>query len=921
MTINAQPDANIVATAAGVYAKIADVESRYPGMKIAVVFDQRGFIQDAISALEHTAILGALLAVAVIFLFLHSWRSTIIVAVSLPVSVLGTLFAGYVLGYTLNIMTLGGLALAVGLIVDDAIVVIENIYRHMARGQTPLVAAETATAEIFSAVLASSVTVITVFVPLVLIPGLQGLLFTPFAVMVMVGVGLSLVVAVTQVPMLSSLLLKAPAHAGTNGEANGATNGSTNGVHTNGNGATKGGSLYHRFSTGFDRRYERFANWYSRILARAVDRPALVAGGALAILVVTMIMMFFGAVQTELFPASNSRYARFNLQMPTGTAVSVTNATAVDIENRMMKDPRVENLGVQVGQSGPVGGTTITNQANLSVTLKPGVSGNSAQQFVTQWTAALTGSRAAGKGRGTRPLTAEQIADIRKHFGAPIPGLQVFGRTIDIVQNIIARGQDALQIQIFGPDIDTLYNLAEFTAIPKLQAGIPGLQPPQPGITNAQPEIDVNVNRTMAAQLGVDTNTISQDIDIATAGEIASYMQINGTQYPIEVQLPPDQRRTLQTIQNLMIPVSTTPTGMVVNSAGAGQATAGLSSVSGNVQVNSGFSPVGNYTLQTMPLAELANIQFGTGPSQITRQNKQREIDINAGLNIPLGAAVTQSTDDHELDHAAARISLGLRPAGAAAGPNLLQPRADRRARRAADLHAAGFAVRIGASPAGDHDFRSTRRNRRRIRHRSAQSRLAARSPMYSTSRIRSWRSASQRSSACLMLVGIVVKNAILVVEFTNQLRERGMDARDAILHAAPMRFARFLMTTLATIGGMLPIALGIEAGSETQAPLGTVVIGGLIVSTTLSLIVVPTIYLWVARNIEPRMGGFHRGVEAHAPVSEEEFTRSSDQRDRVTTLRRKDLGKEQRRHRDADGDDDDARILLRHLTKELAPK
>ena len=174
------------------------------------------------------------------------------------------------------------------------------------------------------------------------------------------------------------------------------------------------------------------------------------------------------------------------------------------------------------------------------------------------------------------------------------------------MQNIIARGQDALQIQIFGPDINTLYNLAEFTAIPKLQAGIPGLQPPQPGITNAQPEIDVNVNRTMAAQLGVDTNTISQDIDIATAGEIASYMQINGTQYPIEVQLPPDQRRTLQTIQNLMIPVSTTPTGMVVNSAGAGQATAGLSSVSGNVQVNSGFSPVGNYTLQTMPLAELA---------------------------------------------------------------------------------------------------------------------------------------------------------------------------------------------------------------------------------------------------------------------------------------------------------------------------
>jgi HAE1 family hydrophobic/amphiphilic exporter-1 len=874
MTINAQPNANIVATAVGVYQKIDQIQKRYPGMTIGVVFDQQGFIQDAISALEHTAILGALLAVFVIFLFLHSWRSTIIVAVSLPVSVLGTLFAGYVLGYTLNIMTLGGLALAVGLIVDDAIVVIENIYRHMARGQTPMVAAETATAEIFSAVLASSVTVITVFVPLVLIPGLQGLLFTPFAVMVMVGVGLSLVVAVTQVPMLSSLLLKSPASvsAATNGSLP-STNGSlpsTNGAaHTNG--TTKRDSLYHRFSTAFDRRYERFAGWYSRLLARAVDRPALIAGGALAILVVTGIMMYFGAVQTELFPSSNSRYARFNLQMPTGTAVSITNATAVDVENRMMKDPRVLNLGVQVGQSGPVGGTTITNQANLSVTLKPSVGGAAAQQFVTQWTAALTGSRAAGKGRGSRAMTPEQLAEIRKRYGAPIPGLQVFGRTIDIVQNIIARGQDALQIQIFGPDITTLYNLAEFTIIPKLQAGIPGLQPPQPGITNSQPEIDVNVDRTMAAQLGVDTNTISQDIDIATAGEIASYMQINGTQYPIEVQLPPDQRRSLQSIQNLLVPIASTPTGLVVNSAGAGQATAGLSSVSGSVQVNSGFSPVGNYTLQTMPLAELAQIQFGTGPSQITRQNKQREIDVNAGLNIPLGAAVTASTEIMN--------SIAL-PNGYywAFGPQVLQQGQTFSSLGLIVVLAVLLIYMLLAS-----QFES-------VLHPLVimiSVPLAATGVVFAIvlrnffgNLISGVTHGTYTEMAfgltafigVLMLVGIVVKNAILVVEFTNQLRERGMDAREAILHAAPMRLRPILMTTLATIGGMTPIALGLEAGSETQAPLGTVVIGGLIVSTTLSLLVVPTIYLWVARNVEPRMGGFHRGV-AEKPVEPEEFT------------------------------------------------
>ena len=304
--------------------------------------------------------------------------------------------------------------------------------------------------------------------------------------------------------------------------------------------------LYRRFAAGFDRRYERFAGWYARLLARAVDRPALVACGALAILAVTGVMLFFGAVQTEMFPTSNSRYARFNLHMPTGTAVSVTNAMAIDVENRMLKDPRVLNIGVQVGQAGFIGGTAVTNQANLSVTLKPDLPAVQRRSSSSRNGRPRSPVRAPqAVGAAARALTPEQIADIRKRFGAPIPGMQVFGRTIDIVQNIIARGQDALQIQIFGKDINTLYNLAEFDAIPKLQAGIPGIQPPQPGITNAQPEIDVNVNRTMAAQLGVDTSTISQDIDIATAGEIASYMQINGTQYPIEVQLPPDQRRTL----------------------------------------------------------------------------------------------------------------------------------------------------------------------------------------------------------------------------------------------------------------------------------------------------------------------------------------------------------------------------------------
>ncbi len=833
MVINAQPDANIVSTAVGVYQKINQITSRYPGMKIGVVFDQQGFIQDSIKALEHTAIYGAVLAVLIIFLFLHSWRTTLIVAISLPISVLGTLFVGYICGYSLNIMTLGGLALAVGLIVDDAIVVIENIYRHMAMGQSPRDAAEKATSEIFSAILASSITVVTVFVPLVLIPGLQGLIFTPFAVMVMAAVALSFVVAVTTVPMLSSVIIK-NRFVDEHGQIR-ATSG-------NGNGHREHRSWYARFSDRFDRIYEGFASWYTRVLTSAVDRPALVVSIAAILLIVTVVALKFGAVQTEIFPASNSKFARFNLQMPTGTALNVTNQVTQDIEGRFMKDSRVANVGAQVGTAGYAGnGVQVTNQANLSVTLKNNVSGNEAARFVAQWQGALTGVFQGRRGGPT--ISPQQQQAFRKRFGAPVPGLRVFGRTIDIVQNTIARGQDALDIQIYGTDVNQLYNLAQYTVIPKLQQ-IPGIQSPNTSITDSQPELDIQLDRTKAAQLGVDTTTVSNILDTATAGTIASYMQINGTQYPIIVQLPPDQRRSLQAVESLYVPTATTPgatsTGNVSSGVATGTSSGGLLQNTGSTSGNTG--PL--LSLPVMPIAEIANIQFGKGPSQITRQNKLREIDVTAGLSsIPLGQAVQYST----------RIMNGISlPSGYywQYGQAVTQQNDTFSSLYLIVLLAIILIYMLLAS-----QFES-------VLHPLV---IMASVPLSITGVVVALM-LTQRSFGLtafigvLMLVGIVVKNAILVVEFTNQLRERGYSPREAVLHAAPLRLRPILMTTLASVGGMLPIALGLEAGSQTQAPLGTVVIGGLLCSTMLSLVVVPTLYLWMARHVEPRMGGFNRG-------------------------------------------------------------
>lgn len=805
--IIAQPNANVVQTANGVYAKIHQIEQRYPGMKMAVVFDQRGFITQAVTALEHTALYGSMLAILVILLFLHSWRSTLIVAISLPISVMGTLFAAYMFGYSLNTMTLGGLALAVGLIVDDAIVVIENIYRHMARGQHVKEAAESAVTEIFSAVLASSITVITVFVPLLLIPGLQGLIFQPFALMVMVAVAISLLVALTTVPMLSTLLLRDET------------------PHTNGH--HKG--RYARFVSKFDKTYERFASWYKARLEWSVDNPGKVFVVAAIIFVGTLLALRLGAVSTELFPASNSQYVRFGLRMPNGTALNIMNSVTQDVENRMRRDPRVIAVGSQIGAQGYLVSTSVSNVASLAVTLKPSVN---AAQFVQQWQGALNG------------MFRRRNAQFAKIAGKPIPGLMAFGHTIDIVQMIISRGQNALDLQIYGPDMNTLYDIAQNRVIPRLQQ-VPGLTRPDTGITPSQPLLNISVDRSLAAQLGLSTQSIAQTIDTATSGSTASFLQVNGTEYPIIVQLPPDQRRTFSTIQNLQIPVS----------ANAGSGATGSSSLTATTTALPGQA----YTLPTLSLGEVASVTTGVGPSQITRQNKQREIDVTADLtNISLGSAVQAATQI---------MNSTPLPAGYywQFGQSVTQQSQTFGSLGLIVILAVLLIYMLLAS-----QFESLVHPI--IIMMSVPLALAG----VVLALVMTHRSFGLTAFiGLLMLVGIVVKNAILVVEFTNQLRHRGLSAREAVLHAAPLRLRPILMTTLATVGGMFPIAAGIEAGSETQAPLGTVVIGGLLCSTMLSLIVVPTVYMWTANKIEPwvqqrrtRRGG---NGKAHVLVPQEE--------------------------------------------------
>ena len=811
LIVTAQPDANVVAVAQGVYAKVAELKSRYPTMQFGILFDQRGFITDAIDALEHTALYGAALAVLIILLFLHSWRSTLIVSVSLPISVLGTLFAAYIFHQSLNVMTLGGLALAVGLIVDDAVVVIENIYRHLAMGESAREAAERATSQIFTAVLASTVTVVTVFVPLLLIPGLQGLIFGPLAIVVMTGVTISLLVAVTTVPMLSSIMLKNETLAASS------------------NGTSKG--PYARFSAAFDRGYGRVESGYKRFLSWAIDRPALVVGTGLLLFIATLGVLKLGVVATETFPAADSRYARLDIRLPNGTGLARTERVSRLVERAVAQDPRVEQSGATVG-AGYGGGfsRSITNQISVSIVLKPDIYGNKATQFVNDWQRRLGGS---ARGANLTPTPQQQAAFAKvsperraqyRELRQALIGSTVRGRTIDIVQQSISQGSDALAIQIIGPDNLVDYQLA-IGAIPAL-AQIPGVIRPDTNVTPSNPEVDVHIDRRRAAQLGFSTSDISNEIATATSGSIASYFQVNGIQYPIQIELPLSQRRSLASLSGLLL---TPPTVTSANGGGSANALVSNSANAAAATTSQSFGAV--------PLGALATIKTGLGPSQIARQNKQRRVDIDATvIGRPLGAVLADATAIMD----AYKFPAGYRWQY---GPEITQNNDTFSALSLVVLLAIALIYMLLAS-----QFESF-----------IDPLIIMMSVPLSIVGIVGSLWITNRSFGltafigALMLVGIAVKNAILVVEFTKQLRAQGLSPRDALLQAGPLRLRPILMTTLATLGGMLPLALGIEAGSSTQAPLGTVVIGGLLTSTLLSLIVVPTLYLWVARTIEPR--------------------------------------------------------------------
>lgn len=790
MIIVQQSDANTIQTAANVAAKIQQIHKIYPELKFDLAYDQSQFIKSSVANVRDSALIGGVLAALILLFFLRSFRSTLVVALSIPISIISTFALFYLFGFTINTISLSALSLATGLIVDDAVVVLENIFRHIERdGRPPRTAAETGTNEITSAVLASTFTVMIVFLPLMLLNGQAGQLFTQFALVVIFSLAISLLDALTVVPMLASRFIHRDEIEHEN---------QRHSLHTLAHQAEieqeehasippHTGGIIQRAFDWFGDRFDALDDSYHNGLKWALNHRALVLLGAGAITASTLLLAPY--IGTEMLPQTDNGNINMTVKMPPGTALAVTNATMKKVEKILLSDPNVGTIFSSAGTTLNIRGATTQNiayEGSATIRLK-----------------------------NNRPLTTVQTIQELQAKLNKLPGARFILFPYDIVNLILTGGPSNVEADIFGNNLQTLNQLGN-TILSKARR-IPGFESADLNIQEATPELRWKVDRNKMLQLGVTYANIASALDTATNGQLSSYYQRNGFQYPIYVQEPQSQRKTIAELDRLPV----TP------SAAA-----------------NGPSP------HQVLLGQVATPYFAFGPNEITRQNNQRYIAIS-------GSVLGRSQSGVEADLKKLMDSYHL-PQGYYW---TFGPAEQRQKNEFAGMSLALFLAIALIYMLLAAQFESFT-HPLSIMMAVPLTAIGVAFALFLTGRA----FGLTAFIGLLMLVGIAVKNGILLVDYTNQLRARGTPRNTAVLIAGPTRLRPILMTACAAIFGMLPLAIGIGEGSETQAPLATAVIGGLFTSTLLTLFVVPVVY-----TILDDIGLMYSGRKGNAPITEEE--------------------------------------------------
>ncbi|MDQ6885665.1 MAG: efflux RND transporter permease subunit [Gemmatimonadota bacterium] len=728
---------------AGVLARVQVIQKRLPaGTRLDVVRNAGERVERSVKNVEEALIVGALLTVLVVFVFLNSWRSTVITGLALPVSVIASFVAVWAFGFTLNTMSLLGLSLAIGILIDDAIVVRENIVRHIEMGEDHYEASQTGTDEIGLAVAATTFSIVAVFVPIAFMSGVSGQWFKPFALTLACSVLVSLFVSFSLDPMLSAYWADPQ---------------------------TEG----HERSNPIARALDRFNKWFDR----QAGRYKLLIGWALdhrVAMIAIAIASFFGAIVLQgkfggfgFIPISDRSEITVSVETPPGSNLDYTKIKTEEYARLIRAHKEIAYSYTTIGSSaglseGGTGGGSV-DAASIYVRMIP---------------------------KKKRSISQDGFGVVLRNELRHVGGAKAY-----VFTSGFGGARKQLELELRGPDAVTLTRLAEQIADEMKKT--PGVTDIGLSTRGQKPELDVQINRGLAGQLGVSVAQVAQSLRPAFAGlESGDWVDPTGETRHVVVRLAPEARQRVTDIQQLPI-------------------------------VLQGGSGVSASAPSIVPLGQLASITQTLGPAKIDHLDRDRVITIGANVEgtslgtasqsvmarlaktpLPPGYRISQGGEVKDQSEVFTHVFIALGIAVMLMYLILVM-------QFGSFLDPIAIMLSLPLSLIG-----------------VVLALLITHDSLNIMSLI-----------GVILLMGIVAKNAILLIDFAKWGRERGMSRRDALIEAGRIRLRPILMTTLALIAGMVPVALGLGEGADFRAPLGRAVIGGVITSTLLTLLVIPTMY------------------------------------------------------------------------------
>ena len=735
VAIRKQADANTVEVSRAVLKEVDSINQAFPQIHISPVTNQGNFIERAISNVARSVLYGGSLAVLVLLFFLRNLRSTLIISLAIPISVIGTFALLFFGGFTLNLMTLGGLALGVGMMVDSSVVVLENIFRRRQElKESPTKAAINGSNEVASAVIAGTLTTLVIFLPLIFVQGVSGVLFKELAFVIMFSLFCALLISLSLVPMLSSRLLAQKDFK-------------------------KYSSISSRLAKHSSRAFTRLDNLYQEILESVLHHKAIIIFSSLLLFSASLTLLPY--IGSEFMPPSDEGEVRISGEMEIGTRLEIIDQQTRILEQKVYQAvPETISSVVSIVGSGTRGRSTGSGDIRLSL------------------------GPSAGRDRSN-----EEIAkDLRKTLKDGIPGMKIRVRAPQgqFLLERILDNVEGITVEVRGFDLEVLRLLSQQVAT--AVEGVEGITDIKLSREAGIPQQEIRVNRAKISDLGLTVRDVTRVIETAIAGSRAGEYRVQGNSYRILVQLADAEKRSIEEILDLTL---NTPSG------------------------------------ESVVLRNLVVTKSGYGPVTIERKDQQRIIQVTANVQ------------DRDLGSVAKDIQLRLVKIARPIGYDLLiagKFEAQQKAFDELTLSLVLALVLVYMVLASQYESLT---DPLVVMLSVPLAAIGVILTLFLTDTTLNLQSAI----GCIMLGGIVVNNAILLVDQAGQLRRNGMPTLDALSESGRRRLRPVLMTSLTTMLALLPLALGIGEGADAQAPLARVVVGGLLVSTAITLLLIPAVY------------------------------------------------------------------------------